>query len=300
MNGADIIKLLWDTGHIHRPFGERDRAAPSLEKLQQQPLNHTIIRDAILSYQQFNSALLEQFAAEIWPTSSSPRIIPGYVDLATEKLLSTARCACPDYASAQQESLGSGNWKSCHGIGNFHAAKVRFATEPPSFLEAHMPTIWQRVVDAYADIGLLFERDDSEQGNIDISFVQPSGGWIGLAIVGSGQSCSDSIWAKFDRNYRPANLISEWTTLIKHELGHNCGLDHASGGVMNPYIISGLPVSWRGDPSFPLLANRFGGQPIPTAPPKSRTLCIGWLEADGSFELWQTLDKIPDGGTWPT
>jgi hypothetical protein len=51
-----------------------------------------------------------------------------------------------------------------------------------------------------------------------------------------------------------------------HELGHNAGLDHSRGGVMNPSIVSGLAPSWAGDPSEPILNRYYGGEPIEQPP----------------------------------
>jgi hypothetical protein len=56
-------------------------------------------------------------------------------------------------------------------------------------------------------------------------------------------------------------------TLIKHELGHNSGLGHSRGGVMNPSIINGLPVSWKNDPSESQLRKWYGGEPVPGGNP---------------------------------
>ena len=112
-----------------------------------------------------------------------------------------------------------------------------------------------------------------------------AGSTIGLAIVGRGQSCRTSIWAKFDPGYQPANVVREWTSLVKHELGHNMGLSHSQGGVMNPSIIAGLPVSWRGDPSEPILSRWFGGKPVPTDPQGPEMWIKQCLHSDRGREL---------------
>jgi hypothetical protein len=111
--------------------------------------------------------------------------------------------------------------------------------------------------------------------NSEMSFVSSSSGWIGLAIVGQGETCGSKIWCKFLSTYRggqdTASIVAQWTTLVKHELGHNCGRGHTSGGVMNPSIINGLPTDWvANDPSTNWLKGQFGGVPVPipgTPPP---------------------------------
>lgn len=290
MNDQTLVELLNRFGHLHNPFGEprglKNSVIPRLISSDQ------LVRDALESFQAFHSQNLERIASGIFPHLSSP--VTGVVDEPTRILLETARCACPDYAPAAAEA-GVGNWSGCHGIGPFHCASVRFLNEPPDFIKPVFETIWSRVVDAYTEIGLLFNRDDSAPSNIDISFVQPDGGWIGLAIVGTGQGCQDQIWARFDKNYQPANLVSEWTTLIKHELGHNCGLSHSQGGVMNPYIVPSLPVSWANDVSAPQLRNKFGGQAIPRIP-SERSLVLAWQRGN-EYEVIKTFDteKPPTG-----
>lgn len=267
-------------------------------------LHSQVVQDALQSYKSLHSIPLEHIAGGVWPTADTP-VVKGYgeLDYATSQLLSTSRCSCPDYAAAEADELpaGSGNWSGCYGIGNFHAANVSFLNNPPSFLAPVFDTVWQRVCDAYAEIGLLFQKvDPSAFANIQVSFVELGGSTIGLAIVGSGEGCQSQIWARFAPSYKPANIVSEWTTLLKHELGHNCGLQHSNGGVMNPYIIAGLPVSWTGDVSRPQLVQRFGGTPIPNRTPVSRSLVLAWQTGPSSFEVIQTLDtNQPPTGVFP-
>lgn len=279
MNDHKLQALLEFYGHWSRPFGV--------------PTSHPDLQTALQSYQAFHALPLERIGRGIFQLDTAAT---GELDAPTEKLLETARCACPDYAVSTAPAIGVGNWKSCHGIGQFHAAIVRFLNEPPPFLAPLMNTVWQRVVDAYAEIGLMLTRDDrSTHANIDVSFVKPDGGWIGLAIVGTGQGCGDRIWAKFDRNYQPTQLVEMWTTLMIHEFGHNCGLSHSNGGIMNPYLLAGLGATWRGDPSHPLLVSRFGGQPIPRVP-TSRVLVTAWQYGPDDFEVIKVHDTTKTEG----
>ena len=280
------------------PFGNTAITPPEAE-ITGLTIDSAFVANAIASYQAFHQVALSPLIAAFYPQRSSARVrANGIADTATKALMQMPRCECKDYAYAESEPLlGSGSWKSCNSIGDFHCATVRFTTQVPSFLTPIIDEIWSRVVQAYAELGLLFKRDDNAQSaNIDISFVQPDSNWIGLAIVGGVESCGSSIWARFDRNYKPTNLVSEWTTLIKHELGHNCGLQHSQGGVMNPYIVAGLPISWSGDPSHALLTRRFGGVPIPSTPNESK-LVIARKYSDGRYQ--DVLDlPAADGGNW--
>ena len=237
----------------------------------------------------------------------------GVAGPAMEAMISDprGRCPVPDYApppdvsfsfadpdlqlvvermqlDAVLEATGIGNWKGCHNVGNFHAATVGVNTSGlPSFLEPVFLQVLRNVQRAYAATGLLFlfvrNGKDMLTGanagyniNTEMSFVPSSSGWIGLAIVGQGETCGSKIWCKYLSTYRggsdTASIVTQWTTLIKHELGHNCGRGHTNGGVMNPSIINNLPVDWvQSDPSTAWLRSQYGGQPVPipgaTPPP---------------------------------
>jgi len=295
-----LIELLNQYGHLLCPFGEPRTLSKSIEKL---TMDDDIVHDAVASYQAMHATAMEPIIAAFYPKRTSAAVKPdGVMGPATKALLETARCACPDYDMAlPMEMAGSGNWRGCNGIGDFHCAIVKITTPIPSFLQPHFDLIWSQTVESYAELGLLLRRDDNAvRPQIEVSFVQPSGGWIGLAIVGNGVQCGDTIWAQFDKNYRPASLVSDWTSLLKHEFGHNCGLQHSSGGVMNPYLMTGLPVSWIGDPSHQLLVQRFGGVRVPSAnPPSERELVLCWKTGD-RFEVVTRYPNQPNTGVWPT
>lgn len=301
LTDRQIIERLKLYGHLERPRGVPSGLWPTIDEL---TLDAPPVQAAIESFQVMHAAVLEPLVAKHHPERSSTAVVAdGKIGPATEELLETARCRVPDYAFSEP-LLGSGSWKGCHGIGEFHAAKVKINTAGlPSFLAPVFDEVWRRTVESYEEVGLRFMRDDTTlRPQIEISFVKPDGGWIGLAIVGQNETCSTpSIWARFDKGYQPANVLSEWTTLFKHELGHNCGLSHSSGGVMNPYVLKGLPVSWKGDPSHNLLVKRFGGVPVPGGGPVSRERVIAWRYPDGRYE---TILVIPadtaSPGLFPT
>ena len=234
-----------------------------------------------------------------------PPIFDGELGPAMETALMAERCAVPDIAPPEdalltcddpdaqialmglQEApaIGSGNWKGCHGIGKFHSATVGVNRSGiGSQLQPVFHEVLKNVQRAYDSIGLrfLFIEDGKDmltgksftgQINIVFTFVQRSSGWIGLAIIGQNQGCRSQIWCQYLATYRPSNVTDLWTTLIKHELGHNCGRQHTNGGVMNPFILGGLPFIWpANDPSTSWLKAQFGGVPIddvtPPGPPK--------------------------------
>jgi hypothetical protein len=252
-----IKQLLIDTGHWDYPFGKESQAITERAQLYK----------AIQSYQNLHSNDLAPLIAKHHPDRSSPEVrVDGVIGPALKQLMKRPRCACVDYdASYAEELQGSGNWKGCHGIGNFHSARVQFLNKPPSQLKPVMDRVWQRVVKTYSEMGLKFIKVTSKP-NITVEFVKPNGSWIGLAIVGNNQRCNSKIWARFNRKYKPKNTINEWTTLFNHELGHNCGLRHSNGGIMNSYLVKGLEPTWWGDASERLLTHRFGGKPVESTP----------------------------------
>lgn len=278
MNQRQIIKHLDTTGHLRFPFGQPQRLT---KPIGQYKLTDKAVVLAVESYQDFLKPQLDAITAEVHPARlSAAGQIDGEVGPVTRRLLELPRCMVPDYQANMMEAVGQGNWKRCHGIGEFHAAAVKILNNPPSFLAPLFDQVLQQVVQAYDEVGLRFyffkpgETVTKTPHQIDFSFVSSSSGWIGLATVTNSATCQSSpIFCRYLSTYKGGNseaaIINQWTTLIKHELGHNTGMGHSSGGVMNPSIVNNLPVSWRNDTNWSLLVQRFGGQKVigPDIPP---------------------------------
>lgn len=196
-------------------------------------------------------------------------------DATVGELFELERCGCPDI---QLDQSGSGSWPSgCHREypGN-HAFAVYFdlAGFPPHWKNA-FDEAWELVQQAYADVGMIFfETKDRRKANTIVTW-QRGSGWIGLAIVPRGPRCGQTIWAKYDNRYGSSfsleRLINQLAFLMAHEFGHNMGMSHTRGGVMNPTLINGTfhPDQWRkNDPAYNQYLKRyFGGEPVtPTAP----------------------------------
>lgn len=204
-----------------------------------------------------------------------PGVVFAFDDPALQDVVTTMQ------ARAVLPALGVGNWQGCHQTSGIHCVSVMInPANLPSFVAPVFKRILQRVQAAYAGVGLLIRFIDQQKRdvltgeeftsnvNIDMSFVTSSSGWIGLAIVGTNQTCGDRIWCRFLATYRGGqseeSIITQWTTLLKHELGHNCGFSHSAGGVMNPSIVNGLAPEWSGDdPTTPKLRKAFSGTPVP-------------------------------------
>ena len=186
-----------------------------------------------------------------------------------ESLFSIPRCGCPD---VETDATGSGSWPvGCHSEWpRNHAFAVFFdMAGMPRHWTSAFDAAWELVMQAYANIGIAFFRTMERAKANTIVTWQRGNGWIGLAIVPRGPRCKDRIWAKYDNRYGSSfslqRLINQLAFLMAHEFGHNMGMSHTRGGVMNPSLISGTfhADQWRkDDPAFSILKRYFGGEPV--------------------------------------
>lgn len=293
------IRVAWETGHFWSPDNP-DGANLSYNDLASLQPDDPVVVKAMISLSKMDST---RYTRAVLDTHGRLPNFDGEIGPAMEKLIAGGRCPIPDHApppgvvfafddpdlqkvvermqsDAALPAFGSGNWKGCHGVGEFHSASIGVNTAGlPSFLNPVFMEVLKNVQRAYAGVGLLFRfiragadmlsgESFSGQINSEMSFVNNSDGWIGLAIVGQGETCGGKIWCKFLNTYKGGStnseIITQWSTLIRHELGHNCGLGHSNGGTMNPSIVNGLPLEWvQNDPSTPKLRGMFGGVPVP-------------------------------------
>lgn len=224
-------------------------------------------------------------------------IADGHDGPVTQEMIVSERCGCPDFGPLRIDQniimeVGSGPWKRCHGVGEFHAAHIRFTNSPPAHLNTAHPsgrTCFQEALrltrESYREIGLMLyfsgpgvgdELLPKDQNVVqsNASFVSSAPGWIGLAIVGNnGMSCTSSpIWARFLQGFasssNPTSKTHAWHLLLAHEFGHNCGLSHTSGGIMNPSLNTAASGKWIGDVAESWMKGRFGGVAVPTPGPK--------------------------------
>lgn len=294
LSSSYIIHHLFLTGHFWSSSSE-----VSYKDLSKLSLSSPEVEAAARSFSRMDAHAYTEFVLE--DHARLPHF-DGIVGPSLRKLIAEPRCWVPDFEPPGEDSIpeladfdleqimmsqlpaeqatGEGNWRGCHGIGNYHCAVV---SVDRSGIGKELSSVFKQVLtnvqQAFDQIGLRFIFVDQEtsqdivtgqthdhakdQSNISFTFVSRSSGWLGLAVVGKNQRCHSSIWCKYLSTYRPSNMVREWTTLLKHELGHNCGFSHTTGGVMNPSIVKGLPTEWSdNDPSYGKLVRKFGGEPI--------------------------------------
>jgi len=298
------IRVAWETGHFWNPSNP-DGLNITQEDLVNLRADDPVVIAAMISMSKMEPA---RYAKHVLEQHGRGPDFDGVIGPAIAAMVSepNGRCPVPDFAPppgvsfqfddpdlqlvvermqldavlGASRAFGSGNWNGCHDVGQFHCAAIGVnLSGVPAFLSPLLITVLRNVQRAYAGVGLLFRFINASQDmltgesfsgqiNSDMSFVSSSSGWIGLAIVGQGETCGSKIWCKFLSTYKGgsdnAAIVTQWTTLIKHELGHNCGRSHTSGGVMNPSIVNNLPVDWvANDPSTSWLKGQFGGVPVP-------------------------------------
>jgi len=295
---SDFTQFLFQTGHLEAPFGIPSGFNPDKDDPFGIDQKSDIYKDAVRSWKTIEQRL-DPFCEARYGEASKLDDEIGPATLDAQYLL---RCGAKDHdknkPSNIQTAYGSGNWKGCHDIGDFHAVNVVERQGPPAFLAPLWEQVKENVIEAYAEVGLrvFFNKPDAP-ANTHLEFVNQSDGWIGLAIVCNNCTCSSSpIFNRYLATYRGGStstaIIQQWTSLVKHELGHNTGMSHTRGGVMNPSIVNGLPISWRNDPAWKMLVARFGGVPVPLDnDPETYRLVFAREYADGRLEKWKDVPK---------
>lgn len=275
------------------------------DELSKLTLSSKAVQTAIRSYQELMGEDFDRLSMEI---HDRPGIADGVYGPATIQLLGMKRCGCPDYGPEVELATGRGSWPAgCwEEYPDHHAFAIHWdKRNMPSYLVGVIDQCIERCYAAYRNIGIaFFTSPDRNRCNTRVTFERGQG-WIGLAIVGQNQVCRDRIWAKFDTRYKPSRLVDQWSRLLAHEFGHNMGLRHSRGGIMNPSISQGAftKTAWRGDPSESILTRWFGGEPVPPRdkpdpdpdpkPPADKIVIRGELEIEIDGESGGTFVMTP-------
>lgn len=249
--------------------------------------NHRYAKTALAEFQAFDSHF-DDLAQLIHHRDIQPDGVMGPV---SESMFETQRCDVPDWGPGSglhpwegedvEMAIGNGNWSRCHGASDHHKAVAWIAARLSSHLAA--PYQGERVIDAvllgvrnlYGEMGLewVWDWNQSTRGHQTVLEINRwPNSWLGLASVPQvGRSCSASpLFARHQNYFRSgssaATVIAWWIILIGHELGHNCGLGHSRGGIMNPTINLVTPATWKGDAFERIVRAMFSGNPVPGYP----------------------------------
>jgi hypothetical protein len=245
----------------------------------------------------------------------------GEIGPATATLVEIPRCPIPDFAppanaafhyddpelqaaveSMQANAAGSGSWPSPGCDPNStagHSIRVGLNTSgAPAGVAVYLDKALKEVAKCYADMGLVVRYILNESTPVEIrkSFKALRGGIIGLNYFPTPNTCAQTIEGWLGINYAPSNWLT-WARLETHETGHGTGLQHTSGGIMNPSILVLPTLTWRGDPSERTLTRFFGGVPVgaptgPTDPPT--TPKTGVLTLDG--KTYDVRERVVSSG----
>lgn len=281
MTEHEVIQFL-DT------YGYLGKVAPDIGRADYSKLNlgHSAVRDAVRLYQNFDTVNVDLEAVR----HHGRHVIPdGDVGPATEAAMAKPRCGFPDFNPPGEmmlvgEATGSGNWKGCHGVGNFHCAvcKVDMSGISPEWgqiwtdvlrmaqlIAAEVGFLWLFVDDRGVDM-LTGEDRSGEFVDTECTFVRQAPGWIGLAIVGQNMTCeSRRIWLKLLTTYARSLPLPQrlWqcAALIVHELWHNLGWGHDGNSIIqSPAIHTHTRrPTWIGDSLEASIRRAFGGEPVP-------------------------------------
>jgi hypothetical protein len=265
MTDQELIRKLWDYGHFF------NAKYPECQTVSESDLPNLSITDPRVV------KAIESFKTFMLPSGMETAAVDA------KELAAEPRCSCPDFLPPTA-AVGSGGWpQPCQKGG----VKVHFNTSGmPSSVVARWDEIKKKVFAAYAEIGLkLIEVATASEANIYQTWQVLAGSTIGLAEF-NNETCSDRVFCKLDPGY-----TGYVASLLAHEIGHNCNLNHRSqGGIMHPSIQPDPnPFTWRGDPSEGDLRRMYGGEPIepevppPTAPPA--VIAEFTISVPGTYQL---------------
>lgn len=299
MTDTELIAFLWRTGHFWNPVYP-DTLNVKESDLLNLTLNDSVVQQAVQSFQESDATL----PVLVRVIHKRALVADGLVGPATRALADSPRCPLPDRApppnatfwyadpavqraveSMQERATGSGSFPAgCYGTQGVHEVKISYDLRSAnSKQEEWWDAIKQRSHAAVAAVGVRLVEVPVGQGNIAVSFRSLGGSTIGLAEFNSGQ-CGSRVFCYLNPNYSPN--IDQVLVLLLHENGHNWNLDHRSGAIMNPSILSVKPawierdasgrVTYQ-DNSYPTLKKFFGGEPLDPPEPPGPPVGAGYL-----------------------
>jgi len=221
-------------------------------------------------------------------------IADGDVGPATEALLKIPRCPIPDFPppphatfhyddpdlqaaveSQQRAAAFVGSyWRGCDPQRpEIHSLVIGIdAKNAPSVFLQNQEKILEARRACAAEIGVAVKFVINPQSMTGLQqyqvYLNIPGGVIGMNYFPSSNSCGKIPNGSMDSSYNPSNWQLHANLGTHESEGHGLGFNHTRGGVMNPSIVLVWPLTWKGDPSWNVAKQYYGGIPIdPLTPP---------------------------------
>ena len=286
------IKWAYDKGYFWKTNSEVDLA--DLNKL---TLKDKEVKKAFAELQDFHFGTINWFTAVEHGRTVHP---DGEVGIATTKMIDAlensdnqmfSRCPYPDVAPPENASFsyddenvqvavesyqrfaaaGAGSWPAGCWEDDKHIVYIGVdsSTMPSHVKNGTWEAMKKNNQEACAGVGLIVRyQEKGKPSDINLRWKYLAGSTIGLAQFPNGR-CDDEVFHYMDPGYKSSlRLLS---ILHIHECGHNWGLQHTRGGIMNPSIIN-VEMTWQSpDPSCRTMAKFFGGVPSVDSPIEPET-----------------------------
>lgn len=263
-----IIQQLWAYGHFFNPLNSDDSWNLTEADLPKLTLKDKVVREAIASWQSFDTNM-ERL---VYKHHMRGLVADGDVGPASMDLFSLPRCSCPDFQDPREpksriDFLEQGSWPSCDPEHpDEHSVRIRVKqNRMPDYTKLYFDQIQANLVRMAAEMGYRLRYTDDDQVEIDVDYGWLAGNTIGYQYLPTPNTCNQTVTGVLSMNFYPG--VHDETLLHAHEhMLHGSGFGHTRGGIGNPSIISGLPLSFIGDPAEPLFRRAFGPALEPQEP----------------------------------
>jgi len=238
MTGAEVIDLLWKTGHFKNPAKPEALSAAEAD-LPRLRVDDKAVNEAIESYQEFFEAALDELTLK---HHRRPSQADGLLGPATAELLVAPRCGVPEYSGT-----ASANWPSeCR-----NELRTAYAMRLPGVSDGELQGLWREALrnwnGALADTTLdHVTTPDPLKVEVYATGKSLPGSTLAWSMLARNR-CDVTLMQAYDTsiNWKGSQLV----TTITHELGHALGMNHVGDPTATLYpAINQASMSRRGFP----------------------------------------------------